>query len=134
MRLEEIEEPLCMEGQIKIKPAFTGLCGRYVLETILSFQVGLLVSSSMSNSLLGNNILQVNAFNCPISCEATRQMSMPQLTLHCSNYFYTIKWYDNFFAPAQFIFFIPILMLPTERILHQLMELSRFSVIIFLIP
>jgi hypothetical protein len=27
MRLEEIDEPVCKEGQIKIKPAFTGICG-----------------------------------------------------------------------------------------------------------
>src|SRR5436309_2285670 len=27
MRLEEIEEPVCGEGQLKIRPAFVGICG-----------------------------------------------------------------------------------------------------------
>jgi threonine dehydrogenase-like Zn-dependent dehydrogenase len=27
IRVEEIEEPVCKEGQIKIKPAFVGICG-----------------------------------------------------------------------------------------------------------
>jgi threonine dehydrogenase-like Zn-dependent dehydrogenase len=27
IRVEEIEEPVCKEGQIKIRPAFVGICG-----------------------------------------------------------------------------------------------------------
>ena len=27
IRVEEIEEPKCGEGQIKVKPAFVGICG-----------------------------------------------------------------------------------------------------------
>lgn len=27
IRVEEIEEPLCKEGHVKIKPAFVGICG-----------------------------------------------------------------------------------------------------------
>jgi len=27
IRVEEIEEPVCQPGQIKIKPAFVGICG-----------------------------------------------------------------------------------------------------------
>lgn len=27
IRLEEIDEPICQEGQLKIKPAFVGICG-----------------------------------------------------------------------------------------------------------
>jgi hypothetical protein len=27
IRVEEIEEPVCNEGQLKIKPAFVGICG-----------------------------------------------------------------------------------------------------------
>jgi threonine dehydrogenase-like Zn-dependent dehydrogenase len=27
IRIEEIEEPGCEEGQIKVKPAFVGICG-----------------------------------------------------------------------------------------------------------
>jgi threonine dehydrogenase-like Zn-dependent dehydrogenase len=27
IRVEEIEEPVCKEGQLKIKPAFVGICG-----------------------------------------------------------------------------------------------------------
>jgi hypothetical protein len=27
IRVEEIEEPGCGEGQIKVKPAFVGICG-----------------------------------------------------------------------------------------------------------
>ena len=27
IRVEEIEEPGCEEGQIKVKPAFVGICG-----------------------------------------------------------------------------------------------------------
>lgn len=27
IRIEEVEEPTCKEGQIKIKPAFVGICG-----------------------------------------------------------------------------------------------------------
>jgi threonine dehydrogenase-like Zn-dependent dehydrogenase len=27
IRVEEIEEPKCGEGQVKVKPAFVGICG-----------------------------------------------------------------------------------------------------------
>jgi threonine dehydrogenase-like Zn-dependent dehydrogenase len=27
IRVEEIDEPVCKEGQVKIKPAFVGICG-----------------------------------------------------------------------------------------------------------
>jgi threonine dehydrogenase-like Zn-dependent dehydrogenase len=27
IRVEEVDEPVCKEGQIKIKPAFVGICG-----------------------------------------------------------------------------------------------------------
>lgn len=27
IRIDEVEEPTCKEGQIKIKPAFVGICG-----------------------------------------------------------------------------------------------------------
>jgi len=27
IRVEEIEEPVCKKGQIKIRPAFVGICG-----------------------------------------------------------------------------------------------------------
>jgi threonine dehydrogenase-like Zn-dependent dehydrogenase len=37
IRVEEIEEPGCGEGQIKVKPAFVGICGTGTkLPTLLS--------------------------------------------------------------------------------------------------
>lgn len=36
MRVEDIPEPVCGEGQIKIKPAFVGICGT----GMLSYELG----------------------------------------------------------------------------------------------
>lgn len=41
LRLEEIAEPECDKGQIKIKPAWCGICGR-VSEVSFVFQVALI--------------------------------------------------------------------------------------------
>jgi hypothetical protein len=46
MRLEEIDEPVCKEGQIKIKPAFTGICGTGMFLTPFSV---LITTSKNSN-------------------------------------------------------------------------------------
>jgi threonine dehydrogenase-like Zn-dependent dehydrogenase len=32
IRVEEIEEPVCKRGQLKIKPAFVGICGTGMIQ------------------------------------------------------------------------------------------------------
>jgi threonine dehydrogenase-like Zn-dependent dehydrogenase len=36
IRVEEIEEPVCKPGQLKIKPAFVGICGTGISPSLTS--------------------------------------------------------------------------------------------------
>ena len=94
MRLEEIDEPLCKEGQTKIKPAFTGICGTGMSLTPFPVLITTSKNSNVHSTFWKMNYASEMFSNVRI---LVRQIAISHNSFLLFNLLYAIKSYPDFF-------------------------------------